>query len=151
VDEAKDLGERGHADLDLFVVFGSGFAQGEVFGEQDVHGFGKEAGAGEVLDVLGPLFGAVTGFFDELAFGGGDELFAGLDAASGELEKELAGGVAILADEQDVGVFGVGLGIDGEDDDGAVVADDVAGGANAAGLGDLVGGDPEDAAFVDGF
>jgi len=151
VDEAKDLGERGHVDLDFFVVFGSGFAQGEVFGEEDVHGFGEEAGAGEVLDVLGPLFGAVAGFFDELAFGGRDELFAGLDAAGGELEKELAGGVAILADEQDVGVFGVGFGVDGEDDDGAVVADDVAGGADAAGLGDIVCGDPEDAAFVDGL
>ena len=151
VDEALDLGERGHMEFDLFVVFGRGLAEGEVFGEQDVHGFGEEAGAGEVLDVAGPFFGAVAGLFDELAFGGGDELFAGFDAASGEFEEELTGGVAVLADEQDAGVGGVGFGVDGEDDDGVVVADDVAFGADAAGFDDFVGGDVEDFAFVDGF
>ena len=76
---------------------------------------------------------------------GGDELFAGLDAAGGEFEQELAGGMALLADEQDAGVGGVGVSVHGEDDDGAVVADDLAGGADAAGLGDLIAGDPEDA------
>jgi len=101
--------------------------------------------------VAGPFFGAVAGLFDELAFGGGDELFAGLDAAGGEFEEELVGGVTPLADEQDAGVGGVGLGVDGEDDNGAVVADDVAGGVDAAGLGDLVAGDPEDAALVNGL
>ena len=135
----------------LFVVFRRGFAEGEVFGEQDVHGFRDEAGAGEVLDVPGPALGAVSGFFDQLAFGGGDKLFAGLDAAGRELEQELVGGVAVLADEQDAGVCGVGGGIDSEDDDRAIVAHDVALRGDAAGLGDLVGGNPEDAALVGGL
>ena len=138
-------------DLDALVVFRGGLAEGEVFGEEDVHGFGEEAGAGEVFDVLRPLFGAVASLFDELAFGGGDELFAGFDAASGEFEEELAGGVAVLADEEDVGVGGVGFSVDGEDDDGAVVADDVACGVDAAGFGDFVAGDEEDFALVDGL
>ena len=41
--------------------------------------------------------------------------------------------------------------VDGEDDDGAVVADDVARGGDAAGLDDFVGGDGEDFALVDDF
>lgn len=151
VDEAEDFGEGGHVDLDFFIFLGGGLAEGETFGEEDGHGFGEEAGAGVVVDVFGPAFGAVAGFFDELALAGGDELFAGLDAAGGEFEEELAGGVAVLSDEEDAGIGGIGFGVDGEDDDGAVVADDVAGGLDAAGLDDLIFGDPEDVALVYGF
>ncbi len=46
------------------------------------------------------------------------------------------------------GSAGVAGLVDGEDDDGAVVTDDVAGVEVAAGLFDLVGEDGEDSAFV---
>ena len=151
VHHGNHFGERGHEELDALVVLGGGFAQGQVFGEHDVHGLGKEAGAGVVAGVAGPFGGAIAGFFDQLAFGGGHELFARLDAAGGELEQKLAGGVAVLADEQDAGVGGIGLGVHGEDDDGAAVAHNVALGGNVAGLAHLVGGDVEDAALVDGL
>ena len=151
MDELEDLGERGHVELNALVVFGCGLAEGEVFGEEDVHGFGEEAGAREVFDVLRPLFGAVAGLFDELAFGGGDELFAGFDAAGREFEEELASGVAVLADEEDIRVGRVGFGVDREDDDRAIVADNVAGGVDAAGFGDFVAGDEEDLTLVDGL
>ena len=79
----------------------------DVAGEVDLHPFAEEAGAGEVFGEEGPAFGAVAGLFDHLALGGGEGGFAGLDAAGGEFEEELAGGVAVLADEDDVGVGGV--------------------------------------------
>ena len=63
----------------------------------------------------------------------------------------MAGGVAVLALEDDLRVVGVLRFVDGEDDDGAVVADDVAGVDIAAGLFDLVGDDGEDLAFVSEF
>ena len=49
------------------------------------------------------------------------------------------------------GSFGIGFGVDGEHDDGAVVADDVARGLHAAGLFHLVARDPEDVALEDGL
>ncbi len=49
------------------------------------------------------------------------------------------------------GSAGIRGGVDGEDDDGAVVAHDVAFGGDITGFADLVGGDVEDAALVDGL
>jgi hypothetical protein len=151
VDEAEDFGERSHVDLDLLVVLGGSLAESEIFGEKDGHGFCEEAGAGIVIGVFRPLFGAIASLFDEFALAGGKEFFAGFDAARRKFEEDLAGGVAVLADEEDVGVGGVGFGVDSEDDDGAVVADDVATAGDAAGLNDLVAGDPEGFALVDGL
>ncbi len=113
-------------------------------GEEDLHGLGEEAGAGVVADEAGPAAGAEAGLFDELAFGGGERSFVGFDASGGELQQKLPGGVAVLALDEDGGVGGVDGGVDREDDDGAVVADDVAGAGDAAGFGDDVGGDGED-------
>ena len=76
--------------------------------------------------------------------------FAGLDAAGGEFIEELAGGMAVLTLDEDGGVGRVG-GVNREDDDGAVVADDVALAGDAAGLGDSVGGDGEDVTFEGDF
>ena len=59
--------------------------------------------------------------------------------------------MAILAFEDDVGVGGVGAVVDGEHDDGAVVADDVLDVAMAVGLFERVGEDVEDAAFEGEF
>ena len=113
-------------EFDLFVFFGLGEAFADVFCEEDLHVFGEEAGAGVVADEAGPFAGAEAGLFDKLALGGGEWGFAGLDAAGGEFEEELAGGVAVLALDEDGGVAcGLG-GVNGEDDDGAVVLNDVA-------------------------
>ena len=129
---------------------GCGGAGGDVFGEVDLHPLAEEAGAGVVAGEEGPLAGAEAGLFDHLALGGGEGSLAGLDASGGEFEEVLAGGVAVLADEDDVGVAWLEFagGIDGEDDDGAVVVDDVAGDDGAVGLFHFVGGDVEDFALV---
>jgi hypothetical protein len=60
----------------------------------------------------------------------------------------LSGGVAILAlhdDERVALAFGI---VDGEDDDRAVVADDVAGGLDSVGLDDVVAEDLEERALI---
>ena len=106
-DEGEGFGEGDAEDFDLLVGFGLGCAVADVAGEVDLHPFAEEAGAGEVFGEEGPLFCAVAGLFDHLALGGGEGGFAGFDAAGGELEEELAGGVAVLALEDDDGVFGV--------------------------------------------
>ncbi len=108
-DEGEGFGEGEQEDFDVLVVFGLGCAFADVAGEVDLHPFAEEAGAGEVFGEEGPAFGAVAGLFDHLALGGGEGGFSGFDAAGGKLEEELAGGVAVLALEDDVGVVGVRL------------------------------------------
>ena len=106
-DEGEGLGEREAEDLDLLVGFRGGGAFADVAGQVDLHPFAEEAGAGEVFGQQGPAFGAVAGLFDHLALGGGEGGFVGFDAAGGKFDEELAGGVAVLALEDDVGVIGV--------------------------------------------
>ncbi len=157
-DEIEAVRERGGDELDVFVVLGGGDAVLEVLGEEDLHPLAEEARAGEVAGEAGPAPGADSGFFDHLAPGGGEWALVGLDTAGGELEEELASGVAVLADEDDGGIFGAGAElaiaavINGEDDDGAVVADDVfLAGDGVAGLDEGVGVDGEDLALVGEF
>ena len=139
-------------DLDVLVFLGVRGALAEVAGEVDLHGFTEEAGAGVVLGERCPSFGAEAGLFDHLALGGGEGGFFGLNASGREFEEELAGGVAILADEDEVRVLGVDGLVYGEDDDGAAVTNDVAGvGSGGTGLDDLVGVDGKDGAFVGEF
>jgi len=147
LNEGEEFGERDVEEIDFFVEFGLGDSGFEVFGEVDLHGLGDEAGTGKVADEAGPFAGAEAGLFDELAFGGGEGSFAGIDGAGGEFEEILGGGVAVLALDEDEGVGGIRGGVDGEDDDGAIVADDVAGSGDAVGFGDFVGGDGEDFSF----
>jgi hypothetical protein len=85
----------------------------------------------------------------QLTFGCGKHLLAGIDASGREFEEKLSGSVTVLTNEEDLGVVGVGGCVDREDDDRAVVADDVATGVDAAGLNHFVRGDGEDFAFVD--
>src|ERR1700761_4616505 len=63
--EPDGLGERGGAYLNVLVLVGSPFSRGmdEVFGEQDVHGLGDEAGAGVVVHKTRPFLRAVAGLF----------------------------------------------------------------------------------------
>ena len=147
MDEGKEFRQGNVAESDLFVGFGVGLAGVNIFGEEDLHVLAEKAWAGVVADESRPAACTETCFFDELAFGGGERRFAWLDAASGELQKELAGGVAVLSLDEDGRVVGVGGGIDSEDDDGAVVSNDVSLAGDAAGFGYDVGGDGEDAAL----
>ncbi len=107
-DEGEGFGERDAQDFDVFVFLRLGDAGANVAGEVDLHPFAEEAGAGEVFGEEGPLFRAISGLFDHLAFCAGEGRFSGIEAAGGELEEELAGGVAVLALHDDDGVFGVG-------------------------------------------
>ena len=111
----------------VLVGFGSCSSFPDVAGEVDLHPLAEEAGAGEVLGQQSPAFGAIAGLFDQLALGRGERSFVGFDAAGRKFDKEAAGGVAVLALEDDLGIVRVLRLIDGEDDDGAVVANDVAG------------------------
>lgn len=132
----------------MLVGFWLGSPFADVAGEVDLHPLAEEAGAGEVFGEKGPLFSAVASLFDHFALGGGEGGFAGFYAAGGEFEEELAGGVAILALEDDFGVGGIFGLVNGEDDDGTVVADDVAGIDTAAGFFYGIGEDGEDFAFI---
>ncbi len=151
MDQPQNLGEWGHVQLDLLVVLWRGLSLRKHFGQQDGHCLREEAGAGIVVRMPGPAFGPVAGLLDQLALAGGNQLLAWLNTAGRQLQQELSGGVAILADQEDAGVLRVRFGIDGEDDYGAVVADDVAGGRYAAGLLYFVVRYPEDVALIDGF
>ena len=144
-------GERYVQEFDLFVGLWLRDAGVDVFGEKDVEVLRQEAGRGEVTHEARPLAGAEAGFFNELALGGGQGLFLRFDAAGGKLEQELAGGVAVLAFDEDGRVVRILGTVDGKDDDGAIVPDDVAGAGDAAGLGDGIGDDGEDLALEGDF
>ncbi len=150
VDQADHLGERGHAHLDLFILLRLSLSQRQVLGEQDGHGFGEKAWAGVVVGVAGPASGTIAGLLDKLSLPGGDQLFARLDAPRGQFEHELAGGVAILTNQQDAGILWVGLIVDGQHDNRTVVADEVAGGLYAAWFQNVIGCYPEGFACKDG-
>jgi len=150
-DQGEGFGEGQSQDFDLLVGLGFGRSLADIAGEIYLHPLAEKAGAGEVLCQQRPAFGAVAGLLNHLAFGCGEGRFARLDSAGGEFDEELAGGMTVLALKDDVGVCGVAGLVDGEDDDGAVVADDVAGVEVAAGLFDFVGEDGEDSAFVGEF
>ena len=157
-DHGQHPGERYHAHFNGLVVFGLGRAGVDAAREKDLHGLGQEAGTGVVADELAPAAGAVACFFDEFATGGGERRFAFVNAASGQLQQILTGGVAVLPLNQHqrvIGIFGIFGFIHGEDDDRAVVADDIAHRADAVWLLDIFRDDgknfaaPGDGAFVD--
>ena len=70
------------------------------------------------------------------------------DSAGRQFDKGEADGVTVLALEDYLRIVGVLRFVDGEDDDGTVVANDVADVDKAVGLLDLIGDDGEDLAFV---
>lgn len=146
MDGAESFGASEAAHSDFFVLFGSGGAGGEVFGDKDSHPFGDEAGSGDEFEEFAEPASAVPGFFVEFAFGGGEWRFVRFFAAGDEFPEELTGGVAVLADHEDVAI-----GEDGHDHDGARVSDDVALGFDAGGFDDQVATDTEDTALVEHF
>uniref|UniRef100_E6QM56 Uncharacterized protein n=1 Tax=mine drainage metagenome TaxID=410659 RepID=E6QM56_9ZZZZ len=152
VDHVEQLGEPDEAEIDLFVFLGVSVASDKAFGEEDVHAFAEETGAWVVVDERTPLAGGVAGLFGEFAARAIERGFAGIKLASGQLPEELSSGVAILAFDDDPGVFLVFAFavacIDGEDDDGAIVADDVAVRFATARLKDVVVVDAEERALI---
>jgi hypothetical protein len=128
-------GERDEFADDAFVVFRRCLAFAQIARGEQRHGFIHEAGSG-----------VVAGLFGEFTLGGGERIFAFIDASGGQLPEFTVGGVAVLADEQDGGL-GAAL-VDGEDDDGSWVADDFTADANAGGLDDLVADQGEDSRGV---
>ena len=93
----EEIREGQMEEFNLLVGLGLRFAGANAFGEKDLHGFREEARRGIVADEARPLAGTEAGLLNELAAGGGEGGFAGFDTTSGQLEEELAGGVAILA------------------------------------------------------
>lgn len=77
----------------------------EPFGEENLHGFGEEAGAGEVVDEMRPLLCAVAGFFGQFAFCAIDRLFACVELSGWQLPEELSGSIAELTLDDDPGIF----------------------------------------------
>lgn len=96
-----------------------------------------------------PLFGGIAGLFQELALGTGEGILAFVDASGGKFPKIAIGGVAILAGEENARL-GLGV-VDGHDDDGAGMADEIAANTLAAGLYYLLAADVEDWRFVSDF
>lgn len=150
-DESERFGERHAKDLDILVVLELGGPVADVAGEVYLHPLAEEAGAGEVFVEESPALCAEAGFFDHLALGGSQRGFAGIDAASGQFYKESTGSVAILAFEDDVGVFGVPGLVYSEYDNRAVVANDLPCVDVAARLDDFIRENREHFAFVDLF
>jgi hypothetical protein len=150
-DEDESFGEREAEDFDVLVWFGGCGALADVAGQVDLHPLAEETGAGEVFCQEGPTFGAVASFFDQLAFGSREGGFLGFDAARRKLDEELTGGVTVLTLEDDVGVVGVFGLIDGKDDNGTIMANDVADVDIAARFFHFVAEDGEDLSLVGEF
>ena len=123
-------------------MFGLSLATMKITSEKDGHGFVEEAGAGVIEEDSLPLSCGVAGLFEELATSGSKRRFAFIDATGGNFPKVAPGGKAVLANEKNAGL-GAGL-VERKDDDGAGMANDVAAGADAAGLDDLRGLEVED-------
>ena len=147
VDEAQQLGEGHEHDFEALVLVRRSGAGSESFREEDLHPLGKEAGAGVVAGELRPVLCAEAGLFGELTPGGDEAVFAGVDFAGGNFVEELRGGVAVLALEDDERVFLLRV-VDGEDDDGASVTDDVADDGATVGFADVFLLDAEERALV---
>jgi hypothetical protein len=147
-DQSQRFRDGETEDLDVFVRLGGGCAFADVAGKINLHPLAEETRAGEVLCQQRPTFGAVAGLLDQLALGSSKGCFVRFNSAGGEFDESAASGVTVLALEDDLRIVGVRRLVDGQDDDGAVMADHVASVNVAAGLLDLVGDDGEDLAFV---
>jgi hypothetical protein len=107
---------------------------------------GKKAGRWKNIKEDAEAAGTVAGLFEEFASGGAAGRFAGLHASGNEFPEELAGGVTILADEENAPV-----GKKRQNDDGTGMDDQVESVAVASRLNDAVATNGKDAARENGF
>lgn len=150
VDETQEFGERDEHDFEALVLVEAGYAGRETFSEENLHPLGKETGTGVVAGELRPLFCAEAGLFGELSFGGGETVFVGVDFAGRDFVEELSCRVAILTLEDDERVSFLCI-VDGENDHGASVTDDVAEDGSAFRLVDLFLVDTKERALIGGL
>jgi len=141
---ADERAEGEEAGVDGFVGFGTGASGGEGLGEVDDHGLREESGRSVIEEEAAPAAGGVSRLFEEFAFCGGEGRLAGIDASGGKFPEVLAGGVAILALEQDL------IALHGKDHDRTRVVDDVAASGDAVRFTDTLGGDGEDWSAIGG-
>ena len=132
--------ESENARGDLFVFLGAGLPFRQTLGEIDHHFFAEQAGGRVDVEQLRESFRGVAGFFLEFARGGFEEGFVLFAVAGHELPHVLAGGVAVLPDEDDAPV-----GEHREDYHRAGVDDYFADGFDSVGLEDVVALEGEDA------
>lgn len=142
LNHAQEFGELEAARFDAFVVFGMSLAYGYAGGEEDPHDFGGDAGGGEELHDFAPVARFAAGLFGEFAACSRSQPFFRFDVAGDQFPQEFSGGVTVLAHQQDGAILE-----NGEDDDGAVVNQDLANGGYAAWLGNLVFAKVEDFAL----
>lgn len=141
-------GEWDQTLVDHFVGLGLCFAGAKTSGQIDRHGFSDESGAGIKRKDAAPMEGGVSGFLEKFALGCGQRLFTGIDASGWEFPQKIICGMPILTLQQDTR-RGARF-VDSEHYDRAAVVNDVAAGADASGLLDVIGGHPEDGAVIHG-
>jgi len=110
------------------------------------HAFADEPGSGKQVEDFFPAPRGVAGLFEEFALRSRKRLFSELDAPGDEFPQIAADGMAILANEQQAPVVE-----NGQNNDRAVVNDDIARGADSAGLDDRVAANVEDAPVEERF
>lgn len=110
------------------------------------HSLADEAGSGEEVENFSPAARGVARLFKEFALRSGKRTLARLDASGDEFPQIASNGMAILANEQQTPVIK-----NGKNNDGAVVHDDIARGADAARLDDRVAANVEDASAEKSF
>src|SRR5208282_1994316 len=141
-------GQRDQALENHFVGFRLCFSCAKPGGQKYRHGFSYKSRAGIKIEDQPPLAGGVAGLLEQLALGGGQGLFAGIDASGGQFPEKIIRGVSILALQKDSRRrtrF-----INRENDDRSRVMDNIAAGADAAGLLHFVRGHPEDRTTIHG-
>ena len=110
------------------------------------HALADEPGSGKEVENFFPTARRVPGLFKKFAFRARKRLLARLDPSGDQFPQIAADGMTILANEQQSPVVE-----DGKDDDGAVVHDDIACGADTAGLNDRIAANVEDASVEERF
>ena len=134
------------ANGDALVGFGMRGAGAKIARDVNDHAFADEAGSGEEVENFLPTSRRVAGFFEKFAFRARKRPLARLDASGDEFPEIPSDGMAILANEQQAAVVE-----NWQDDDGTVVNDDVARGADSSGLDDRVAANVEDASAEENF
>src|SRR5215469_10372762 len=125
--------EREDTRFDPFVIFGTSFAFGQTFGQEDNHPLTQETRARIDFKQLSIASRGVAGFFLQFPRCAHAEVFARLPVAGDELPHELPRGVPVLADDQNSAVVK-----HRKHNDGTRVSDNLANSLHSRGLDQLV-------------